>query len=70
MEKFYYLPQDTSDILYKFPRERIENFALLLNKLVQFLRKKSGQLEVIKKLEELSDKNKYEVWIKKFQKNL
>jgi CRISPR-associated protein Cmr6 len=68
MEKFYYLPQDTSDILYKFPRERIENFALLLNKLVQFRRKKSGQLEVIKKLEELSDKNKYEVWIKKFQK--
>ncbi len=68
MKNFYYLPQDTSDILYKFPRERIENFALLLNKLVQFHRKKSGQLEVIKKLEELSDKNKYETWIKKLQK--
>ena len=45
MEKFYYLPQDTSDILYKFPRERIENFALLLNKLVQ--NKESLPLDII-----------------------
>ena len=68
MKSFYYLPKDTSGILSKFYRGRVENFALLLNKLVQFYWKKDNKLEIIKKIEEISDKDKQKDLIKRLQK--
>ena len=68
MKSFYYLPKDTLSILSKFYRGRVENFALLLNKLVQFYWKKDNKLEIIKKIEEISDKDKQKDLIKKLQK--
>ncbi|HEC91870.1 MAG TPA: type III-B CRISPR module RAMP protein Cmr6 [Candidatus Atribacteria bacterium] len=70
MKSFYCLPKDTLSILFKFykDRGRIENFALLLNRLIQFYWKKGDKLEIIKKIEELSDKNKRKEWMEKHQK--
>jgi len=69
MKSFYCLPKDTLSILFKFykDRGRIENFALLLNKFVQF-RKKDNKLEIVKKIKEISDKNNQKDLIKKLQK--
>jgi len=69
MKSFYCLPKDTLSILFKFykDRGRIENFALLLNKFVQF-RKKDNKLEIVKKIKEISDKNNQKDLIKKLRK--